>query len=99
MHQRNPKYWDHFTGHGDLSNELEPRLFKFLNNCVQFDEKINMVINLFSNLKILKYNSVNGLNLLTCARMQHVRPGLVPGLTLETRCGTQYSCAWSLNGF
>ena len=60
-----PKYWDHFAGHGDLSNELEPRLFKFLNNCVQFDEKINMVINLFSNLKILKYNSVNGLNLLT----------------------------------
>ena len=39
-----PKYWDHFAGHGDLSNELEPRLFKFLNNCVQFDEKINMVI-------------------------------------------------------
>ena len=51
-----PKYWDHFTGHGDLSNELEPRLFKFLNNCVEFDEKIKMVINL--SLLISKYLNI-----------------------------------------
>ena len=51
-----PKYWDHFTGHEDFSNELEPRLFKFLNNCVEFDEKIKMVINL--SLLISKYLNI-----------------------------------------